>query len=1000
MIVWSCYGSVRTAWTASIDLPTGDPQHSVMVQAAHGHEWQEEGRQIWTLEGPVEIQHGAQRARCARAVLWIDPTSGANQTPRQVHAYLEGKVTIEGAPPSAANPKDSAANHRLKSGHWLARFATYHEVQVATRSLPARPEVDRTIYERALAAHQQQSQSTGIRLVQAVESLPTPQVLTEETLPGSRRIQIRQRSSTRNQIQYFPSPDGREQVAVVDGGVNVVVNGMDALGKVDISADRVVVWTSANALPNLNGEVTPTGDTPLELYLEGNIEFRQADRVIYACRLYYNVQRESGVVLDAEVLTPVQTYQGLIRLRADVIQQLNREQFVARDAAVTGSRLGEPRYWIESESITFQDRKTPVLDPYSGMVAVDPNTGDPLVNREQLVTGRNNFVYVGGVPIFYWPFLATDLTKPTLYLDRVAVKNDDVFGTQLLTDWDMFQLLGIAQPPEGTEWTSSFDYLSERGFGFGTNVEYDRSDFLGIEGPAKGVWDAWFIDDSGVDNLGLGRSPVPLDETFRGRVLGRHRQRLGNGFQFTGGVGYVSDRNFLEEYYEKEWDTEIEPTTSAEIKQFMGHKSWSVLAQGNVNDFYTQTQWLPRADHYTMGRALWGEQWTWYEHSQISYANLTVSDVSAPAVPDAGFPLPWEVESEGLRASTRQELDLPLFVGPVKVVPYVLGEVAYWGDDLLGSDSTRLFGQAGLRTSLPFWRADPTVQSDLWNLNGLAHKVMLESELFYADADRNFDTYPLYDPLDDLSQRAFRRRYPSDVFGAPPPVPLPFDERYFAFRSALQQWVASPSLEIVDDLTLIRFNVNQRWQTKRGRIGQQRTIDWISLDVGTSLFPEADRDNFGETVGLIDYDLRWHVGDRVTLLSDGFFDVFPDGLRTVSLGGFLTRPGQLRGYLGIRSIEGPITAQILSSSLEYRLSPKWITRSSSSIDLSDTGNIGQSYEITRVGESFLASLGFFVDHGRDNVGINFSLEPRFLSGSRRSQVAGLPIGPASLLSLE
>ena len=86
----------------------------------------------------------------------------------------------------------------------------------------------------------------------------------------------------------------------------------------------------------------------------------------------------------------------------------------------------------------------------------------------------------------------------------------------------------------------------------------------------------------------------------------------------------------------------------------------------------------------------------------------------------------------------------------------------YWGHDLSGNDVTRLYGQAGVRASLPMWRVDPTVQSLLFNLNGLAHKVVWEAEFLYADADQNLDIFPLYDPLDDDSQEHFRRRFVDD----------------------------------------------------------------------------------------------------------------------------------------------------------------------------------------------------------------------------------------------
>ncbi|MFM9115390.1 MAG: hypothetical protein ACKOU6_04420, partial [Planctomycetota bacterium] len=83
-----------------------------------------------------------------------------------------------------------------------------------------------------------------------------------------------------------------------------------------------------------------------------------------------------------------------------------------------------------------------------------------------------------------------------------------------------------------------------------------------------------------------------------------------------------------------------------------------------------------------------------------------------------------EADREGLHTATRQEFDLPIDAGPVKFVPYVLGEAAYWGEDITGEPLTRLYGQAGVRMNLPLWRADPNIQSELFNLNGLAHKII------------------------------------------------------------------------------------------------------------------------------------------------------------------------------------------------------------------------------------------------------------------------------------
>ncbi len=129
-------------------------------------------------------------------------------------------------------------------------------------------------------------------------------------------------------------------------------------------------------------------------------------------------------------------------------------------------------------------------------------------------------------------------------------------------------------------------------------------------------------------------------------------------------------------------------------------------------------------------------------------------------------------------------------------------------------DITRGYGQLGVRSSFPFWRVDPTVQSMLFNLNGLAHKVTLVSDLYWADASQSIEEFPLYDPLDDDSQEHFR--------GYLTPFPWSRDPRNYVFRAGMQGWVASPTAEMVDDVAAARLGIHQRWQTKRGLPGQQR----------------------------------------------------------------------------------------------------------------------------------------------------------------------------------
>jgi hypothetical protein len=395
-----------------------------------------------------------------------------------------------------------------------------------------------------------------------------------------------------------------------------------------------------------------------------------------------------------------------------------------------------------------------------------------------------------------------------------------------------------------------------------------------------------------------------------------------------------------------------------------------------------------------------GDWLTWYEHSSVGYGRLRVTDTPEDPTLASAFDLrPWEVDARGERIATRQELDLPFTAGPFKMSLFALGELAHWGEDLTGDDLQRAYWQSGLRASLPMWTANHGIESGLWNVHGIAHKVVFDVEASLAEATRDFDEFPLYDPLDDDSIEQFRRRYPTFLFGGAP-IPAMFDERNYAIRTGIGDYVTSPATEVVEDLAAVRFGARQRWQTKRGPLGRRRIIDWVVLDTRAVYFPKSDRDNFSEDLGLLTYDFRWHVGDRTTIISDGAVDLFEDGQRAFTVGAFLNRPPRGSLYVGFRSLMGPFESQVVATSFTYLMSPKWITTVGSTVDLQDTGNIGQRFTVTRIGESFLASAGFTVDSNKDNVGVIVAIEPRFLPFSGLGRAVGAQIPPAGQFGLE
>jgi hypothetical protein len=984
--------------------------------------------EVWILRGDVRFAQGDDVANCREAVFWIDHAETASRQRTKVIAYLEGDARL----------------HLVRDGHpieirdqkWFGRFYTTRGVQVQAGVVAGKPNVLPEIYQRGMdqrnpefsdalrQTHAEQVQyvapTTGQAAGQPAAGGPARPVAAPAPA-GTRRIRVFSRGDVPPQAQWRQDPQTNQWILVADQGVTIIIDGFSVPNgsipgvsrgptRLDISTDRLVLWTTSRNQPDISGQTPHDENQPMELYLEGNVVFLEGNRQIFAERMYYDVRNHVATVLAADMITPAPGYEGKLHIHADVLQEEGPDHFRGQDGYITPSRLGVPRISMHSSDFTYDDIPSPETDPFTGGPLIDPRTGRP--EEQKLVAGQNDVVYVENVPVFWWPTFATDLNDPSFFVRGVRYADNSVFGNQFFLDFSTYQLFGIRQPPKGTDWTFSLDYFSLRGFAEGTTYTYNRSDFFGIPGQVSGQWNFWGIDDSGRDNLGQGRTSVAPepDVNYRYEFIGRHRQDLGDGWTFTGEFGKISDRNFLLEYYKPDWDSQKDPTTDVDLKLRRENSSLELFAQDRLDNFVTETNWLPRADHFLLGQSLLGDHLTWFEHTSVGYAQFQVGTLpSAAAGDEATSHLPWEPQNfSGGRFVTRNELDLPLELGPVKIVPYALGEIGYWGQDIDGQDLTRAYYQAGIRATLPMWAVDSDAESSLWNVHGLAHKVEFEAEYLHAQSNQSVTQFPLYDPLDDQQIEDFRRRFVVNTFGLPvvlPPgtqgPPAQFDERFYAIRTDLEGMVTSPSMEIAGDLDELRLGIHQRWQTKRGPADNPHIIDWVEFDTDVTIFPDPTRDDFGETVGLLDYNFIWHVGDRLTVVSNGIFDFFDEGQKIVTMGMFLTRPPRGALYLGYSLLQGPIDSQVVNATYSYWMSPKWISTTGVSIDLHNVQNVAPTIQLIRVGESLLVGMNISYDPARQTAGFNLTVEPRFITkGGHLSNAPGVHIPPAGEFTVE
>jgi len=754
-----------------------------------------------------------------------------------------------------------------------------------------------------------------------------------------------------------------------------------------------------------------------------------------------------GLIAPVKVNSPrIEQYRPLERA-ANGTWVYGLQQIRAEETMTTGSRFPKPGYRINSRSIDITRVRTLQTNPNTGKPVgdkSDPEAPDDLTWR---IDARQNVFRMGRVPVFYWPRVVMDAEDIEPPLRQFTFRTNNYFGQQALADFNGFRLIGVKRPKNVDLWNVDVDYLSTRTKRFpalGTEIGWFGSDLFNdladpydkVKGEAPsvtkdyfGYFDIWGLYDYGRDILGTGpaietkvpalgksgyfRGPggptpqlsgIPAFTNPRGRVNFRHMQRflpddeehLYEDLRLQIEVGTYSDRYFLEEYYKRLFDIGMDQETLLYGIRQKQNRAFSVWTEANLQSWETETQWLPKLDYFRLGDSLLGDRLTYFQHSGVNYASThTASEVNNPNI-FAFLPYDPISNTSGTlrsgRAYTNHEIDLKLNLGDVvRVVPYLQGQAVGWSNQIAGNEVGRVWGAYGARLDFMAFRAYPTVQSELFNVHGLNHKINFEADYRNAVSNVRLDQIGVQDDLDDNTYETVRRYFALTNY-AGGILPMQYDPRHLILRRAISPITGTTDVQAT--IETIHLGIHQRLQTKRGPEGRRRIIDYMTLDLDTTYFPNASRDNFGKPFGQNMYDWKWFIGDRTSITSYGWFEFFnitgnpiyktntnrnnnPFGLNMITTGVSLSRPPRGNIFVGYSIINtGPINTSAPITTVSYWLSPKWYGTSSLMYDFGNRILLSAAGSLTRIGADYLTTVGLTVDPQRQSYMFAFQVSPR------------------------
>ena len=335
--------------------------------------------------------------------------------------------------------------------------------------------------------------------------------------------------------------------------------------------------------------------------------------------------------------------------------------------------------------------------------------------------------------------------------------------------------MGFAPLPRDVDAAVRVGYLSDRGPAGGFDANYGGgflTDTTKQPWNFEGSFRSYFVYDHGSDDIGR-LIPANPDDNYRlrGYVAFEHQHFFPDDWQLQLRANWVSDQEFLEQYFPRSFDTDLPHDESFYLKHQKDNEAFTLLYQFQPNGLVTSSDYfqnrfevehIPEIGYQRLGDSLAGDQLTLYSqntlgglHFQHTRASLDDEGFKYVSPGIASLGTTGTTDKIVYRGDFREELDYPIDAGPFKVTPYVMGGYTGYSNSPEGGAKNRFLGGMGGKITTAFWKVDDTVQSDLFDLHRLRHVIEPEVNLFTsAETVHRSEVYQFddsTDPVNDIS---------------------------------------------------------------------------------------------------------------------------------------------------------------------------------------------------------------------------------------------------------
>jgi LPS-assembly protein len=587
-------------------------------------------------------------------------------------------------------------------------------------------------------------------------------------------------------------------------------------------------------------------------------------------------------------------------------------------------------YTITNSYFTTDDHPRPGYRIYAKQVTVVPG---------QSIEARHAVLYLGSVPVMYFPYYSKTLDRHPNHFDFL-VGYRSTWGAYLLTTYN-WQLKDT--PLDGA---LHFDMRSRRGLAGGPDFHWEDPSF------GEGIFRYYYANDENPrDVYGF---ETPDDD--RHRLLFGHQVDLDTNLTAKAYVSYHTDPFVVRDFFESEYHANAQPRSFVEVDKAWPNWDLNGMAQFRVNDFQETVERLPDVKLTGLRQRVFETPLYYESESSVGYFRHLF-----PA--ETNFYSPFHTNSYGAtRADTYHQVVLPwTFFGWLNVIPRVGQRFSYYGEaNGRGATTDEEFRNVFNTGAEMTWKASRVyrgAQSDLLEVQGLRH--IIEPSVNYV-----------YVPVPNKG-----------------PHELPqFDRSLPSSRLRPIEFPDFNTIDSIDSASVMRLGLRNKLQTKREE-GVDDLVNWavytdwrLGERHGQTTFSDlySDLDFRPRSWLTLNSETRYGIDQGQWREANHTLTLEPNEHWSLSLGHRYRRdtPELGRGH------------DLLLATFYYRLNENWGLRTQHHYEAKDGTMEYQYYTLYRDFRSWTGALTFRVRENRFGsddftVAIALSLKamPRFGLGS-------------------